>query len=295
MNGLLAFGFGYSAREIARRLQGEGWRIWGTGRSAENLGEMERQGVAPIFFDGTKMGSDLEDAIAQATHLLISVPPDKGGSDPVLDLCGQAISESPSLAWIGYLSTIGVYGDHGGGWVDETTPVNPVSWRSEDRAKAEAAWAALAGRSGAPLDIFRLAGIYGPGRSVVDRLRQGKAQVIVKPGQVFNRIHVADIAQTVEKALARPAASPQARIFNVTDDEPAPPQDVMIFAASLLGVEPAPLIPIEEANLSGMALSFYEESKRVHNDAIKRDLGVRLAYPTYREGLRALAERPCRA
>jgi nucleoside-diphosphate-sugar epimerase len=288
VNRLLALGFGYSAKEIARQLQAEGWRISGTGRSAQSLAEMEREGVEPILFDGQNAEADLKTAISGATHLLISIPPGPDG-DPILKLCGEAIAKASALSWIGYLSTIGVYGDHGGGWVDEATPATPLSQRSRERAEAEVAWAAFARSLSVPLDIFRLAGIYGPGRSPLDRLRNGKAQVIVKPGQVFNRIHVADIAQTVVKAIAKPPAAPQARIFNVADDEPAPPQEVMAFAAQLLGMEPPPFIRYEEANLTEMGRSFYEESKRARNDAIKRDLGVTLLYPTYREGLRSLA------
>jgi nucleoside-diphosphate-sugar epimerase len=288
VNRLLAFGFGYSAKEIARLLQAGSWRVSGTARSADSLAEMERQGVEPILFDGASANSELDAAIARATHLLVSIPPGPDG-DPALRLCGEAIAKAPALVWIGYLSTIGVYGDHGGGWVDEATPVTPLSQRSRERAEAEAAWAAFAGRLGVAFDIFRLAGIYGPGRSPLDRLRNGKARIIVKPGQVFNRIHVADIAQTVMKAIARPSPTPQARIFNVADDEPAPPQEVMAFAARLLGMEPPPFIPFEQAGLTEMGRSFYEESKRARNDAIKRDLGVTLLYPTYREGFRSLA------
>jgi nucleoside-diphosphate-sugar epimerase len=196
----------------------------------------------------------------------------------------------PKLRWIGYLSTIAVYGDRQGAWVDEDAPIAPLSSRGVARIKAEHDWESLSREAGLPLDIFRLSGIYGPGRSPLDKVREGKAQRIVKPGQVFNRIHVHDIASTVVAAMLQERQQAEMRIFNVTDDEPAPPQDVVLLASQLLGVPPPPEVAFEEAALSPMARSFYEDNKRVRNDRIKRELGVTLRYSTYREGLAALAE-----
>ena len=195
---------------------------------------------------------------------------------------------------MGYLSTIGVYGDLEGGWADEDTPAVPDTERGAARIEAEAAWTAFCRERGLPLDIFRLAGIYGPGRNPLDRIRRGEARRIVKPGQVFNRIHVDDIAQTVAAAIFQERQEPGTRLFNLADDEPAPPQDVILYAAELIGAPPPPEIPFESAALSPMARSFYAGNKRIRNDKIKRELGVALKYPTYREGLARLAGRRCR-
>jgi len=224
-------------------------------------------------------GSDLTPALARASHLLSSVAPD-GEGDPVLRALGPQIAAA-NLDWVGYLSTTGVYGDHGGDWVDEDTALTPATARGRARVAAEADWQAL----GVPLHIFRLAGIYGPGRGPFAKLRAGTARRIVKPGQVFSRTHVADIAQVLAASIARPDPG---RIYNVCDDDPAPPQDVIAHAAQLLGLPVPPEEPFETADLSPMARSFYAESKRVRNDRIKDELGVRLLFPTYREGLAAI-------
>lgn len=281
---LLSLGHGYSARALARLLAPQGWRIIGTTRSADKAEHLRAEGVAPLIWPG----ADLRPALAQATHLLSSVGPDAQG-DPVLRAAGEAIAEAaPHLAWVGYLSTTGVYGDHQGRWVDESTPPAPAKGRSARRLEAEHAWAAV---PGLPLHVFRLSGIYGPGRSAFDRLRAGTARRIVKKGQVFSRIHVDDIAQTLAASIAQPDAG---AVYNLADDLPAPPEDVIEHAARLLGVPVPPAIPFEQAELSPMAASFYAESKRVRNDRIKRDLGVRLNYPDYRAGLQGIlaAERP---
>ena len=277
---LLSIGHGYSARALARRLRGEGWRIIGTTRSAESARRLAAEGVEARVWPG----EDLGPALAEATHLLSSVAPGPDG-DPVLAALGPAIAEAaPGLDWAGYLSTTGVYGDHGGDWVDETSPVAPSTERGRRRAEAEASWRAI---PGLPIHVFRLAGIYGPGRSAFDRLRAGTARRIVKRGQVFSRIHVDDIAQVLAASIARP--NPGA-VYNVCDDLPAPPEDVIEHAARLLGLPVPPAIPFEEAELSPMAASFYAESKRVRNDRIKEELGVALIHPDYRAGLRALLE-----
>ncbi len=285
MSNLFAFGLGYSAIDTAAILLEGGWRVSGTVRSAPKAGELEKEGVSPILFDDR---AAVEKALQTATHLLISTPPGDEG-DPALAAYGQAVQGAPSLRWIGYFSTIGVYGNHNGEWIDEETPTAAPLGRKSARVEAEKAWEALAHERGVPLDIFRLAGIYGPGRSPIDRIRGGDARCIVKPGQIFNRIHVEDIAQTIIAAIRRERCAGSSRIYNVADDEPAPPQDVLLYAAQLIGAPPPPEIPFEKAKLSPMARSFYEDNKRVHNTKIKRELGVVLRYPTYREGLRALA------
>lgn len=269
---LFIFGLGFSARIIARQMQAQGWDVAGTTRSGEAV---DLPGITIHPFDRDHPLS--RSALAGVTHVLSSVPPDSAG-DPVLPVMAGI-----DVAWVGYLSTTGVYGDSGGAWVDEATPPNPGLDRSRRRLAAEQAWQ----NSGLPIHIFRLAGIYGPGRSALDSVRDGTAKRVVKPGQVFGRIHVDDIAQVVQASIAQPQAG---AIFNVTDDDPAPPQDVILHACQLLGVEPPPEIPWDQARttLSPMALSFYADSKRVRNDRIKTELGVKLLYPSYREGLASI-------
>jgi nucleoside-diphosphate-sugar epimerase len=273
---LLCLGHGYSAQALARRLLPRGWQIIGTTRTPEQADARAADGVEMQLWPG----ADLGPALARATHLLVSAAPDAAG-DPVLRRESARIAAASHLAWVGYLSTTGVYGDHAGGWVDETTPPRPATARGRARLAAERAWAA----TGLPVHIFRLAGIYGPGRGPFAKLRAGTARRIVKPGQVFGRIHVEDIAQVLAASIARP--NPGA-IYNVCDDEPAPPEDVLAHAARLLGLPIPPAIAFAEAEMTPMARSFYAESKRVRNDRIKRELGVRLRYPGYREGLAAI-------
>ncbi|MGQ0671591.1 MAG: SDR family oxidoreductase [Hyphomicrobium sp.] len=285
MSELFCFGFGYCASALARRLKGQGWRITGSTTSADGVSRLAGIGYQACLFDGSQPSSAVTAALASATHVLVSAPPQTFG-DPVLRLHASDLIAAPRLTWIGYLSTIGVYGDHAGAWVDEDTLVHPVSERSQRRVEAEQAWLALGWRTGRRVQVFRLAGIYGPRRSPLDNVLGGTARRIVKPGQVFNRIHVDDIASVLAAAMAGRGSK---AIYNVTDDEPAPPQNVVAFAAELLGLPPPPEIAFEAAGLSGMALSFYGENKRVRNDRLRSDLGVALAYPTYREGLRSLA------
>lgn len=275
---LLSFGHGFSARALAARLLPQGWQIIGTTRSADKANVLRREGVTPVLWPD----EDLTSALASATHLLISAAPDAAG-DPVLARYRDAIAEAaPRLAWVGYLSTTGVYGDHAGGWVDEATPLTPSTRRGQMRVEAEAAWQAI---PGLPLHIFRLAGIYGPGRGPFEKVRQGTARRIVKPGQVFSRIHVDDIAQVLEASIKRP--NPGA-IYNLCDDDPAPPQDVIGHAAELLGLPLPEEVAFDAAEMTPMARSFYAESKRVSNRRIKEELGIDLLYPDYRSGLRAL-------
>ena len=280
---LFCFGHGYCAQVLAKRLLREGWTVSGTGRLPFNLAQMRLEGVTAWEFGGrTPLPREALDGV---THLLISIPPDENG-DPVLrseakELAGRA----GQFAWAGYLSTTGVYGDRGGEWVDEDSPLEPSTARGHRRLAAERGWLALHERHGLPVYLFRLAGIYGPGRNQLESIKDGTAKRIVKPGQVFSRIHVEDIAGVLEASIAAPSPG---RAYNVCDDEPCPPQDVVAYAAKLLGCEPPPEIPFEEADLSPMARSFYAESKRVSNRRIRQELGYRLIYPTYREGLGSL-------
>jgi nucleoside-diphosphate-sugar epimerase len=284
MNGLFVFGLGYSATAVAMELLEMGWRVSGTVRARGNASAAEAAGIVPIVFSDKQA---VESALSLTTHLLISVPPGEAG-DPSLSAYGEVLEASANLRWIGYLSTIGVYGDRQGAWVDEDTPPAPETARGLARIDAESAWTAFASKRGLPLDIFRLSGIYGPGRSPIDRVRQGDARRIVKAGQVFNRIHVEDIGQAIVAAMLEERHG-SVRILNVTDDEPAAPQDVISYAAQLIGVSPPPEVPFDSANLSPMARSFYSDNKRVSNAKMKRELGIMLRYPTYREGLQALA------
>ncbi len=276
---LFVFGLGYSAGAFARAMAPSAEWVGGTVRAP---GRPAGQGIATIPWDGASPSPALAEALAGATYLLVSIPP--GKADPVLAHFAGAIRAAPHLAWIGLLSTVGVYGDYGGAWVSERTTPHPKSARAHQRLAAEQAWGALAGERGVPLAVFRLAGIYGPGRNALANLSEGKAHRIVKPGQVFNRIHVDDIVRTLEAAVAQTAAG----LFNVADDEPAPPQDVVAYAAALMGVDPPPEIAFADAALSPMARSFYEDNKRVANQRLKLELGMSLRFPTYREGLSTL-------
>lgn len=286
MKSLFCFGAGFSARAIAEQLKTEGWHVAGTARTAEKCRLLENEGFTMVPFAGDQREARVAEQLQSATHILVSVPPGDMG-DPVLETHRNDLRDAPNNEWIGYLSTVGVYGDHGGTWVDETTMPAPVSKRSQRRVEAEQAWRELATESSTPLGIFRLSGIYGPGRNALVNLRRGRARRVIKPGQVFNRIHVGDIASSVLASIARPRMD---AIYNVTDDEPAPPQDVIAHAAELLGMAPLPDIAFEDADLSPMGRSFYGENKRVSNALIKSELGIALSYPSYREGLAALLE-----
>jgi nucleoside-diphosphate-sugar epimerase len=283
---LVIFGLGYSAGFFARAAMAEGWEVTGTVRSAEKAGLLSREGIRTLVFGGFAVSRPLSQALAEADAVLVSVQPDEEG-DPVLRTLSAELAAAPNLRWIGYLSTIGVYGDHGGAWIDETADCRPTSARSKLRLATDEAWLALGERSGKSVQIFRLSGIYGPGRNAITKLRAGTANRLIKPGQVFNRIHVDDIAGILLASLARPRAG---AIYNVTDDEPAPPQDVIALAAGLTGLEPPPEVPFDQARLSPMAASFYGENKRVSNVLVKRELGYSLRHPTYREALQALAK-----
>ncbi len=279
---LFVFGLGYSASPFARAMLDEADWVGGTVRDVERAVALADGRLRPFIFDGASAGVGIGEAVRHATHVLVSIPP--GEADPVLAMHADSIRAADHLKWIGYLSTVGVYGDYAGAWVSEATTPHPKSARSLERIAAEKAWTALAAEKDVPLAIFRLAGIYGPGRNAFVNLASGKAKRIVKPDQVFNRIHVDDIVAVLKAAVARNASG----IFNVTDDEPAPPQDVVAYAAGLMGVDPPPEVAFEMADLTPMARSFYGENKRVTNQRIKAELGLVLHHPTYREGLAAL-------
>jgi nucleoside-diphosphate-sugar epimerase len=281
---LFAFGLGYSAQALAKRLAAQDWEIAGTVRDPDTLKRLQQQGYAMARF------ADASDRVAAAkllpgtTHLLHSISP-AAGVDPVLKSFREDIAAIPTLSWIGYLSTVGVYGGGDGSWVDETTTPEPRNARTEARVEAEGQWLSFGKEIGCPVQIFRLAGIYGPGRSAFDKLKDGTARRIIKPGQVFNRIHVEDIVATLEASMQRPR---QGAIYNVADDEPAAPDEVVAYAAELAGLSPPPAIPFEKAKLTPMARSFYEGNRRISNTLIKSELGVRLAFPTYRDGLKSI-------
>jgi nucleoside-diphosphate-sugar epimerase len=277
---LLCFGFGFSARTLASRLIATGWSVSATSRSAAGRGIVAAAGATPLPFPAAAS------AIDAATHILVSAPPGDDGDPVILAHREDLIRRAGQLSWAGYLSTTGVYGDRGGGPVTEESPLEPSTDRGRRRLTAEAAWLELFREYGLPIHIFRLAGIYGPGRNQLEAILDGSARRVIKPGQVFSRIHVDDIAGVLIASMARPHPG---RAYNVCDDEPCPPQDVVAFAAELLGRPLPPAIPFEEAGLSPMARSFYAESKRVDNGRIKDELGYALAFPTYREGLTALA------
>jgi len=284
---LVCIGLGYCARHYVADFGSGFARVIGTTRSQENADRpASAHRIEMLVFDGAVTAS-IAAAIANTDALLVSTPPAEGG-DPVLAALTGALVDAPKLSSIVYLSSVGVYGDHAGAWVDETTAPKPSSARSRARLAAETAWQQLGERARKPVAILRLAGIYGPGRNALAQVRAGTAKRVVKDGQVFGRIHVADIAAIIEQAFARQADG----IFNVTDNEPTPPQDVIGFAAELLGVAVPPEVPFVEARtaMSPAALSFYAECRRVRNERIKHELGITLRYPSYREGLRALLE-----
>ena len=281
---LFCFGYGYSASALGALLAPAGWSLAGTCRTPEGCRALANTGVDAVPFSREAPLAGPAQSLAGTTHLLLSIPPDADG-DPALDCHGADIAAMGGLEWIGYLSTTGVYGDTGGAWVDERAIPSPSGGRGRRRLEAERGWLALGETHGLAVHVFRLAGIYGPGRNALATVRRGTAKRIAKPGQVFSRIHVADIAQVLATSIAKPRAG---AIYNVCDDEPAPAADVVAHACALLGVAPPPLTPLEDADLSPMARSFYADNRRVSNDRIKSELGITLRYPDYRAGLATL-------
>ena len=281
---LICLGCGYTAQSFAARLMKEGWRVIGTTRNAQKAETLKAAGIEPLIW-APATGTIPKDAIKQANAVLISTPPSEKGC-PAFSGFSEAIRDrGQKLSWIGYLSTNGVYGDHQGDWVDEEAMLYPTTARAHRRIKAEADWVSFGVSHSLPVIVFRLPGIYGPGRSALDTVRAGKAKRIYKQGQMFSRAHVDDIAAALKASLENPQAGD---LFNICDDEPAPPQDVIEFACELLGAPVPPLTPLEEADLSEMGRSFYQDSKRVKNSRMKAALGVQLSHPTYRDGLSAI-------
>ena len=267
---LLSIGHGFSAQALAPELIKRGWRVIGTTRKPENFATFEASGVEPLLWP-----CDLATVLPAVTHVLTSAGPDAEG-DPILRDARDAVTKAAThLTWVGYLSTTGVYGDQDGGWVDEETALDPATIRGQRRVKAEREWLDI---QDLPVHIFRLAGIYGPGRGPFAKLRRGVAQRVIKKNQIFSRIHVEDIAQVLMASIGKPNPG---RVYNVCDDDPQPPEVVIEYAAQLLGMEPPPAVPFEQADMSPMARSFYSDSKRVHNDRIKDELGVQLKYPDF--------------
>lgn len=288
---LFCFGLGYTALVLARRLKQDGWTVAGTCRREEKRKALADHGIDAFLFDDGRPLADPSAALAGTTHLLSSIAPSPGndgdadGVDPVLAAHDDDIAAiKPTLRWVGYLSTTSVYGDRDGAWTDESALLGATSMRGRRRIAAERAWQEWGDQTGVPVHCFRLAGIYGPGRSAIDQLRRGTARRIDKPGQVFNRIHVEDIATIVQASINSPRGG---AVYNCADDDPAPSHEVVAHAAELLGVAPPPLVPFDRAELSPMGRSFYAENKRTDNGLIKRELGVRLTHRSYREGLGA--------
>jgi len=281
---LFVFGLGYTASHFIR-LQGMRFAlISGTIRSVEKTETLYGEGIQTFIFNPPVIDERIMQQVTDSDAVLISIQPNANG-DVVLREFSSALMAAKRLRWIGYLSTVGVYGNHDGGRVKETNAIQPISFRSRQRAEIEKEWLAFGEMSGKPVHIFRLAGIYGPNRNAFEKLANGTARRLIKPGQVFNRIHVEDIAATLAASLDRPRAG---AIYNIADDEPAPPQEVVAFAAKLMQVEIPPDIPFDSSTLNPMTVSFYSENKRVDNSLIKEELGVRLSYPTFREGLKSL-------
>jgi len=281
---LFIFGLGYSGLEIAKLAQAGGWQVAGTVTTADKAANLRDAGIDAHVFDGSAPA--IAPGLAAATHVLCTIAPGTTG-DPALATSADRLGRA---TWLGYLSTTGVYGDRAGGWVDEDDMPQPTQPRSLARLATERAWQALGRKSGAAVDVFRLPGIYGPGRSAIDQVKAGTARRIDKPGQVFSRIHIEDIAGAVMAALNRP---PRGTVYNVVDDLAASSADLIAFACELLGTPVPPLVPWSEIEpaMSAMARSFYSENRRVRNDRLKRELGVVLRYPTYREGLKAIADK----
>lgn len=284
---LFCFGYGYSCDYLGHDLmQDPNWTIAGTTRTQEKKETLKNRGIKAHIFDYERPLPDPALILQDTTHLIISTPPGDIG-DPAFAAHAQDLLDIKTLEWVGYLSTTGVYGDRGGDWVDEESELRPSSKRGSRRAKAEEQWLSLLKSHDLPVHIFRLAGIYGPGRSALDTVRVGTARRIEKPGHIFSRIHVEDIAQTLKTSMEKPKAG---RIYNLCDNKPAPSHEIVSYACELLNRPKPPLTPFETADMTPMARSFYSDNKRVKNDRIKEELGVTLKYPDYKSGLKACYE-----
>ncbi len=281
-NSLFCFGRGFAAQALAKRMRPHGWNISGTCRAMDKEDSLKDLSVLP--FDGTHATEEIRNALSKATHLLVSIPPQPSG-DVVLQKFSSQIAECKNLQWIGYISSTGVYGDTQGKWVDESSPLQPVTELNERRVEAENGWLDMVKENGCPVMVFRCVAIYGPGRNLLISVKQGRARRIEKPGLVFSRIHVEDLAQTLEASIKNPRPG---EIYNVSDDEPSPPSEAVEYACKLLNIAPPPLIPFESADLSEIARGFYLTCKRVDNKKIKEELGVKLKYPNNKSGLDAI-------
>ncbi len=282
------FGLGFSSQRAAQIMHQSGafTDTLGTVRTPEKAAAITNAAYSALVFDGKAPGPDVGQALKSGvTHIVLSIAPDENG-DPVLRHHRADLDAAADLQWLCYYSTVGVYGDFGGDWIDETVPLVPRNMRSDYRVIAEQQWRDYAAERGVPLTILRLAGIYGPGRSTFDKLREGTARRVIKPGQVFNRIHVEDIARVTMLAAEKRLDG----TFNMADDEPAPPQDVIEYAAKMIGIPVPPDLPFETAEMTPMQKSFYRDNKRVSNKAIKTALGIDMLYPTYRAGLAQILE-----
>jgi len=283
MNHLFCFGLGYTGQALAQVLAKQGWKVSGTTREEQTREMLEQQGFQTFLFDSENLLPP--EALDGVSHVLLSIPPVENGDSVFVQHSRDLAARAKNLTWVGYLSTTGVYGDRQGGWVDENSLLSPSTKRGEMRLRAEADWLSLFERDQLPVHLFRLAGIYGPGSNQLEKVAAGTAKRRFKPGQVFSRIHVDDIIGMLIASMKQPNPG---RAYNFCDDEAVPPQDVVTFAAELLGVEPPEEIPFNPDDMTPMGLSFFAESKKVSNQRIKDELGYVLKYPTYREGLRAL-------
>lgn len=283
---LFCFGYGYTAAALAEVLRAFGWEIAGTTTDPDKRAQMQAQGIAAELFEPSRYLPDPFESFRGVTHVLLSIPPGRSG-DPAFEAHAHDILEAGTVEWAGYLSTTAVYGNHDGGWIDESTPLAPSSQRGSQRARAEEQWQSLLMNEDFPLHIFRLSGIYGPGRSAIDTVRSGTARRIDKAGHVFNRIHVDDIVQTLIASMNNPRPG---AVYNLADDLPSSSHEVISFACNLLGICPPPLISYEQADVAPMVRSFYSDNKRIRNDLIKQELGITLRYPDYRAGLQACLE-----
>ncbi|WP_420548522.1 SDR family oxidoreductase [Curvivirga sp.] len=282
---LFVFGLGYSATFLARKLLAKGWKVSGTVRHPEEALELKELGITLYAFDGETALDGFDNILQSVTHVMSSVPPKGEEVDIVLKWHFDDLAAATHLDWVGYLSTTGVYGDRDGGWVDEESEQLPTGPRGQKRVDGEAAWFKLWLDHQIPTHTYRLAGIYGPGRNALETVKQGRGRRINKPGQVFSRIHIEDIAQILEASMVKPNGG---QAYNACDDNPAPPEEVIAYACDLLGVDKPDLIDFETADLSPMARSFYRDNKRVSNQRIKEELGVKLLWPDYRDALKAM-------
>ncbi len=286
-NHLFCFGLGFAGSTLAHKLRAEGWRVSGTCRKNDRENFWAEAGVKSFVFDGGEVSEGVKNEVREASHVLVTIPPQPDEGDVVLRHFEKCLTGNSHLQWLGYLSTTGVYGNRDGDWVDETSELQPEFDHQKRRAEAEEQWLGLYREHRVPVHVFRLAGIYGPGRNLLERVRQGIAKRIDQPGLVFNRVHVEDVARVLTASMARPRPG---AIYNVSDDLPASPAEAVAYACELLHVDPPLRVSLEDAGLSEMARGFYLTNKKVRNRKIKDELEVQLRYPDYKTGLLSLLE-----